>query len=108
MVSWALHSVSETCIEGIGPSWRGTSAEDKPGISSNYCSTAMDFINPIIPGFAPDPSIARVDDTYYLVTSTFQFFPGLPVFLSKDLVSWIQIGRTLSIRGDLTQFIDSL
>lgn len=54
----------------------------------------MATVNPIIPGFAPDPSIVRVNDTYYLVTSTFQFFPGLPIFESKDLVSWVQIGRT--------------
>ncbi|KAK0386547.1 hypothetical protein NLU13_6382 [Sarocladium strictum] len=55
----------------------------------------MATVNPIIPGFAPDPSIVRVNDTYYLVTSTFQFFPGLPIFESKDLVSWVQIGNAL-------------
>ncbi|KAL2205341.1 putative xylosidase/arabinosidase [Sarocladium strictum] len=55
----------------------------------------MATVNPIIPGFAPDPSIVRVGDTYYLVTSTFQFFPGLPIFASKDLVSWSQIGNAL-------------
>ena len=52
-------------------------------------------MNPIIPGFAPDPSIVRAGDTFFLVTSTFQFFPGLPIFASKDLISWSQIGRTL-------------
>lgn len=48
--------------------------------------------NPIIPGFAPDPSIIRVADTYFLVNSTFHFFPGIPVYASKDLVSWQHIG----------------
>ena len=48
-------------------------------------------INPIIPGFAPDPSLVLVDDTYYLVSSTFHLFPGLPIYTSKDLVHWMHI-----------------
>ena len=51
--------------------------------------------NPILPGFYPDPSICRVGDDYYLVTSTFEYFPGLPVFHSRDLVHWHQIGHVL-------------
>lgn len=53
------------------------------------------YKNPIIPGFYPDPSICRVDDDYYLVTSSFEFFPGIPIFHSKDLVHWSQIGHVL-------------
>jgi alpha-N-arabinofuranosidase len=53
------------------------------------------FHNPILPGFYPDPSICRVGDDYYLVTSTFEYFPGLPVFHSRDLVHWHQIGHVL-------------
>jgi len=53
------------------------------------------FRNPIIPGFYPDPSICRVDEDYYLVTSTFEYFPGLPIFHSRDLVHWRQIGHVL-------------
>lgn len=53
------------------------------------------FRNPIIPGFYPDPSICRVEDDYYLVTSTFEYFPGVPIFHSKDLVNWKQIGHVL-------------
>jgi xylan 1,4-beta-xylosidase len=55
----------------------------------------MPFRNPILPGFYPDPSICRVGEDYYLVTSTFEYFPGLPVFHSKDLVNWRQIGHVL-------------
>lgn len=51
--------------------------------------------NPILPGFYPDPSICRVGEDYYLVTSTFAFFPGVPIFHSKDLVHWEQIGNIL-------------
>jgi alpha-N-arabinofuranosidase len=53
------------------------------------------FRNPILPGFYPDPSICRVGDDYYLVTSTFEYFPGLPIFHSRDLVNWRQIGHVL-------------
>ncbi|MBN1933508.1 MAG: glycoside hydrolase family 43 protein [Anaerolineae bacterium] len=53
------------------------------------------FRNPIIPGFYPDPSICRVGEDYYLVTSTFEYFPGLPIFHSRDLVHWRQIGHVL-------------
>ncbi len=52
--------------------------------------------NPILPGFYPDPSICRVDRDYYLVTSTFAYFPGVPIFHSQDLVHWNQIGNILS------------
>ena len=53
------------------------------------------FQNPILPGFYPDPSICRVGEDYYLVTSTFSYFPGVPIFHSKDLVHWEQIGHVL-------------
>lgn len=51
--------------------------------------------NPILPGFYPDPSVCRVGDDYYLVTSTFAYFPGVPIFHSKDLIHWKQIGNIL-------------
>lgn len=56
----------------------------------------MQFSNPVIPGFHPDPSICRAGDDYYLVTSTFEYFPGVPVFHSRDLVHWRQIGHCLT------------
>ena len=46
------------------------------------------YFNPILAGFYPDPSICRKGDTYYLVNSSFSFFPGVPIFTSKDLVNW--------------------
>lgn len=51
--------------------------------------------NPILPGFYPDPSICRVGDDYYLTNSTFEYFPGLPIHHSKDLIHWTQIGNAL-------------
>jgi len=53
------------------------------------------FKNPIISGMNPDPSICRVGDDFYLVTSTFEYFPGVPVYHSKDMVHWKQIGYAL-------------
>ncbi|MEK3887222.1 glycoside hydrolase family 43 protein [Bacillus sp. FSL K6-3431] len=53
------------------------------------------FKNPIIPGCYADPSICRVGDDYYLIASTFEYFPGVPIFNSKDLVNWRQIGHVL-------------
>ena len=52
----------------------------------------MKYRNPILPGFNPDPSICRVEDTFYLVTSSFEFFPGVPLCTSKNLVNWQLIG----------------
>ena len=56
----------------------------------------MKYVNPVIPGFHPDPSACRVGDDYYLVTSSFEYYPGVPVFHSRDLVHWRQIGHCLS------------
>jgi xylan 1,4-beta-xylosidase len=51
--------------------------------------------NPILTGCFPDPSICRVGDDYYLVNSTFAYFPGIPIFHSRDLVNWEQIGHVV-------------
>ncbi|MFI5823521.1 glycoside hydrolase family 43 protein [Streptomyces rishiriensis] len=53
------------------------------------------FPNPVIPGFHPDPSVCRVGDDYYVVCSSFEYFPGIPVFHSRDLIHWTQIGNAL-------------
>ena len=45
--------------------------------------------NPICTGFHPDPSICRVGEDYYLVTSSFTWFPGLPIYHSRDLTNWV-------------------
>ena len=54
------------------------------------------FRNPVLPGFHPDPSIERVGDDFYLVSSTFSWFPGVPVFHSRDLVNWRLIGHAIT------------
>ena len=59
------------------------------------------YENPIIPGFFPDPSICRVGEDYYLVTSSFEFFPGVPLWHSRDLVNWEQMGHILTEESQL-------
>jgi len=59
-------------------------------------------INPIIGGFAPDPSLVLVDGTYFLVNSTFHLFPGLPIYTSQDLIHWHQIGNAINRREQLS------
>ncbi len=65
-----------------------------------------EFQNPLLPGFYPDPSICRVDSDYYLINSTFSYFPGIPIFHSRDLVHWEQIGHVLDRPSQLN--LDSL
>ncbi|MFT3993246.1 MAG: glycoside hydrolase family 43 protein [Dysgonomonas sp.] len=60
------------------------------------------YNNPIISGFNPDPSICRVGSDFYLVTSSFEYFPGLPIYHSKDLINWEQIGHCLTRDSQLS------
>jgi len=62
----------------------------------------MQIQNPVLPGFNPDPSIIRVDDTYYIATSTFEWFPGVRIHESKDLVHWNLVKNVL----DTTDMLD--
>ncbi len=56
---------------------------------------AATFTNPILPGGYPDPSIVRVGDDFYLVNSSFEYFPGLPIHHSRDLINWKLVGYAL-------------
>jgi len=56
---------------------------------------AGSYRNPILAGFYPDPAICRVGEDYYLINSTFSYFPGIPIFHSRDLVNWEQIGNVI-------------
>lgn len=59
-------------------------------------SAPTHYQNPIIAGFHPDPSVTRVGEDYYLVNSSFEWFPGIPIYHSKDLVNWRPIGHALT------------
>jgi hypothetical protein len=70
---------------------RTTTSPSRNGLSAE--------LTPIVPGFHPDPTICRVGDDYYLATSSFEYFPGAPIFHSTDLVAWTQIGNILTRRS---------
>ncbi len=61
----------------------------------------MKYRNPIIPGFYPDPSVCRVGKDFYLVNSSFEFFPGVPLYHSVDLLNWEQAGHVLTRESQL-------
>lgn len=68
----------------------------------------QNIMNPILSGFYPDPSICRVDDDFYMVTSSFSFYPGVPIFHSKNLGQWKQIGHVLDRPEQLSLNPDDL
>lgn len=63
---------------------------------SSLQSTGQGYKNPVLPGFYPDPSVCRAGEYYYLVNSSFQYFPAVPIHRSKDLINWESIGHVLS------------
>jgi xylan 1,4-beta-xylosidase len=69
-----------------------------------------EYVNPVIQGFFPDPSVVRVGEDYYCVNSTFEYFPGIIISHSKDLINWKQIGHvfTKSEEFDLTKYWDGM
>lgn len=72
------------------PAFAGMGGNDFSAVTDR--TKPMTFRNPVIPGFWSDPSVCRVGEDYYLITSTFEYFPGVPVFHSRDLVNWEMIG----------------
>lgn len=61
----------------------------------------MKYKNPVVKGFYPDPSVCFAEGKYYLVCSSFQYFPGVPLFESDDLVNWKQIGHVLTRKSQV-------
>ncbi|HEX6848206.1 MAG TPA: glycoside hydrolase family 43 protein [Chitinophagaceae bacterium] len=64
-------------------------------VCSSISGRSQSVTNPILAGFYPDPSICRAGDDYYLTNSSFAYYPGLPIFHSKDLLNWKQIGYAM-------------
>ena len=61
----------------------------------------MQYKNPVVKGFYPDPSVCFADGKFYMVCSSFQYFPGVPLFESEDLVNWTQIGYVLTRKSQV-------
>ncbi|RHZ55798.1 putative xylosidase/arabinosidase [Aspergillus thermomutatus] len=62
----------------------------------------MSSVNPIIAGFAPDPSVVKVGEWFFLINSSFHLFPGLPIYASQDLISWRHIGNAINRQSQLS------
>jgi xylan 1,4-beta-xylosidase len=65
-------------------------------------NVTVTYHNPVIPGFYSDPGVCRVGDDYSLITSTFEYYPGVPVFHRKDLVNCKQIGHCIHRKEQIT------
>jgi xylan 1,4-beta-xylosidase len=93
-IAWsalASSALAQTEAEFLGMKYEGSNpAEDAIALRP------VEFRNPILPGFQPDPSIVRVGRDYYVVNSSFGWLPGLPIFHSRDLVNWQQIGNAIT------------
>lgn len=96
----ALASVSVSCADEAGIpgkavftyfEYTGNDARFDKQIDPNN-----EYFNPIVAGYYPDPSFCRKGDDYFMVTSSFAHYPGIPIFHSKDLVNWTQIGHVLN------------
>jgi hypothetical protein len=81
----------------------GTTLRRNPGRYHGWSEKARteeeimhSYRNPVIPGFNPDPSVIRVGEDFYLVTSSFEFFPGVPLYHSRNLSDWALIGHCLT------------
>ncbi len=61
----------------------------------------MKYFNPVVKGFYPDPSVCFAEEKFYMVCSSFQYFPGVPLFESTDLVNWTQIGHVLTRKSQV-------
>lgn len=70
--------------------------QSSPDKITSGISISDSISNPILPGFNPDPCILRVKEDYYIVTSTFEWFPAIPIYHSRDLIHWQQLGHVLS------------
>lgn len=69
--------------------------QGKDDVYKTISKSDDEYLNPILAGFYPDPSVCRVGEKFYLVNSSFVYFPGLPIFESTDLVNWKQIGNII-------------
>ncbi len=86
---------AQSAPERFGASFDWFEYQGADPVDETIRPLAGQYRNPVLKGFYPDPSITRVGDDYYLVNSTFSYFPGIPVFHSRDLVNWTQIGNAI-------------
>ena len=87
--------LSRLAIPAVFAILAALAACNRPQNASAATGVEVELQNPILPGFHPDPSVVAVEEDYYLVNSSFHYFPGVPIFHSRDLQNWEQIGNVL-------------
>ena len=111
-IFWAVILVTVLSSPGLGQYTTKTTTKSSPvflkaeyqgndRIYNDYPLDSDEFYNPILQGCYPDPSITKKGDDYFMVCSSFVMFPGVPIFHSKDLVNWTQIGHVLESKSQL-------
>jgi alpha-N-arabinofuranosidase len=87
-------SVSSFAQDAVFQNFKYTGNESR---FAKNIDTSKEYYNPVLAGFYPDPSLCRKGDTYYLVNSSFSFYPGVPLSTSKDLIHWKPAGYVLIV-----------
>ncbi len=80
---------------GADPQFDWFAYEGHDPVYDTHSAADSEYTNPILAGFHPDPTLVRVGADYYLANSSFTYWPGIPIFHSRDLVSWTQIGNVI-------------
>ena len=89
--AFAQAAVESTQIVAQPPQWaRGLEGQRKPDLGNGY------YLNPVIPGNASDPDVVKDGNDYYMTFSSFEEYPGLPLYHSRDLVNWVRIGSAVT------------
>ncbi len=101
MVSFTISEYSTYPPKKNVPIFTKVIYEGNDQVYNDYPLEEGEFYNPILQGCYPDPAITRKGDDYYMVCSSFAMFPGVPIFHSKDLVNWTDLGGVLD---DITEF----
>lgn len=92
---------AQTKAQKNGPVFNNFVYQGNDKVYNDFPLKEGEFYNPILQGCYPDPAITRKGDDYYMVCSSFAMFPGVPIFHSKDLVNWKQIGHVLDRTSQL-------
>jgi len=74
----------------------GKSSQGSPADSAAFYNSTLTYVNPVLPGDHPDPTLLKVGDDFYHCGSSFHFTPYLPIYHSRDLVHWEVIGRVVA------------
>ncbi|NTV40112.1 MAG: glycoside hydrolase family 43 protein, partial [Demequinaceae bacterium] len=93
------HGVARGCL--AVPCWESSIVPPIPRSIVAPSTAESGAVRPVIAGFYPDPSICRVGEDYYLANSSFEYVPGIPIWHSRDLVTWAQVANAFGAGSHL-------